>query len=97
MQLMTYLGFACQHRLRVLSRREYGLLSKGKGGRWVADRNNAALTPHAWRTILAPMPSARRFPPPWSVERRATAKLLSRDGGWSQDRRDPTACAIAVR
>jgi hypothetical protein len=38
-----------------------------------------------------------RFPPPWSVERRATAKLLSRDGGWSQDRRDPTACAIAVR
>ena len=23
----------------------------------------------------------RRFPPPWSVERRAAAKLLSRDGG----------------
>jgi hypothetical protein len=37
-----------------------------------------------------------RFPPPWSVERRAAAKLLSRGGGWSQDRRDPTACAIAV-
>ena len=24
-------------------------------------------------------------------------KLLSRDGGWSQDRRGPTVCAIAVR
>jgi hypothetical protein len=37
-----------------------------------------------------------RFPPPWSVEHRAAAKLLSRDGGWSRDRRDPMACAIAV-
>jgi hypothetical protein len=24
-------------------------------------------------------------------------RLLSRDGGWSQDSRDPTACAIAMR
>jgi hypothetical protein len=40
--------------------------------------------------------SNHRFPPPWSVEHRAAAKLLSRDGGCSQDRRDPTAWAIAV-
>ena len=38
-----------------------------------------------------------RFPPPWSVEHRAAVKLLSRDGGLVKDRRDPTACAIAVR
>ena len=40
----------------------------------------------------------RRFPPPWSVERRAAVKLLSRDGGLvTGNRGDPTACAIAVR
>ena len=90
MQLMTYLGFACQHCFRVLSRRDYELLSKGKGG-VAADRNNG-FDPHAWRTILTSMLSAPASP--WSVERRARKLAVT---GVGYDRRDPTACAIAVR
>jgi hypothetical protein len=56
MQLTTCLGFTCQHRLGVLPRREYELLTNGQrrgADHWAADRNNGP-DPPAWRTILAP-------------------------------------------
>jgi hypothetical protein len=54
------------HRLGVLSRREYELLSNGqRADHWAAERNNGP-DPPAWRAILAPCPPCAASRRPWN-------------------------------